>query len=145
METELKIGTRITELLTEKNISNKTFAQAIGVNVSTVGRWKRNAKYMRLSQILKVANYFHCSLDFLVGRSETVIDFQPKECPPFYEHLRVLIEKKGISRNRINQETRIKSSHFVDWKNGADPHIFSLIELADYLEITLDVLIGRDR
>lgn len=144
METEWKTGARITELLAERNISNKTFAQAIGVNVSTVGRWKRNAKYMRLSQILKIADYFNCSLDFLVGRSEKDIDFQPKECPPFYKHFRMLLEEKGISRNKINQETRIKSSHFVDWKNGADPHIFSLIELADYLDITLDVLVGRD-
>ena len=64
METELKTGARISELLVERNISNKTFAQAIGVNVSTVGRWKRNAKYMRLSQILKIADYFNCSLDF---------------------------------------------------------------------------------
>ena len=144
METELKTGARISELLVERNISNKTFAQAIGVNVSTVGRWKRNAKYMRLSQILKIADYFNCSLDFLVGRSEKDIDFQPKKCPPFYEHFRMLLEEKGISRNKINQETRIKSSHFVDWKNGADPHIFSLIELADYLDITLDVLVGRD-
>ena len=144
METEVKTGARISELLVERNISNKTFAQAIGVNVSTVGRWKRNAKYMRLSQILKIADYFNCSLDFLVGRSEKDIDFQPKKCPPFYEHFRSLLEEKGISRNKINQETRIKSSHFVDWKNGADPHIFSLIELADYLDITLDVLVGRD-
>ncbi|MCI9504104.1 MAG: helix-turn-helix domain-containing protein [Clostridia bacterium] len=145
MEQELKIGERISELLTVKGIDNKTFAGSLGVNVSTVGRWKSNAKYMRLSQIIAVANYFACSLDFLVGRSDIVLDFQPQTCPPFYPHLRKLLKEKGISRNQINRETRIKSSHFVDWSNGADPHILSLIELADYLNVTLDMLAGREK
>lgn len=145
MEEQIKIGERITELLTIKGIDNKTFANAMGVNVSTVGRWKHNAKFMRLSQIIKIADYLTCSLDFLIGRSDDVLDFQPQECPPFYPHLRELLKSKGISRNQINKETRIKSSHFVDWNNGADPHILSLIELANYLDITLDVLVGREK
>lgn len=145
MEEQIKIGERINELQTIKNIDNKTFANAIGVNVSTVGRWKNNLKYMRLSQIIKIADYFNCSIEFLVGRTDNVLDFQPIKCPPFYLHLRELLNNRGISRNQINKSTRIKSSHFVDWKNGADPHILSLIELADYLDITLDVLAGRER
>lgn len=123
----------------------KTFANSIGVNVSTVGRWKNNAKCMRLSQIVKIADYLECSLDFLVGRTDTVLDFQPQKCPPFYQHFRELLKAKSISRNQINKETRIKSSHFVDWKNSADPHILSLMELADFLDITLDTLIGREK
>ena len=145
MEEALKIGERLNELLTVKAVDNKTFAQAMGVNVSTVGRWRNGAKYMRLSQIVKIAEFFDCSLDFLVGRTDKLLDFSPIPCPPFYPHLREFLKKKGVSRNQINQETRIKSSHFVDWKNGADPHILSLIELADYLDISLDILVGREK
>lgn len=123
----------------------KTLVIDIGVIVSTVSRWRNNAKYMRLSQIVKIANYLDCSLDFLTGRSDEVLDFQPQECPPFYPYLRTLLKIKGVSRNQINTNTRIKSSHFVDWKNGADPHILSLIELADYLDVTLDHLVGREK
>lgn len=145
MEEQLPIGARITELQTVKSIDNKTFAKDLGVDVSTVGRWRNNAKFMRLSQIVKIAEYFDCSIDFLVGRNDNVLDFKPTKCPPFYPHLRAILESKGISRNQINKETRIKSSHFVDWKNGADPHIFSLIELANYLDVTLDYLVGREK
>lgn len=63
----------------------------------------------------------------------------------FYPHFRELLKSKGITRNQINNDTRIKSSHFVDWKNGSDPHILSLIELANYLNVTLDILIGREK
>lgn len=145
MEGQIKIGERINELLTIKGIDNKTFANALNINVSTVSRWRNNAKYMRLTQIVKIADYLGCSLEFLVGRTEKILDFEPIPCPPFYAHFRELLKDKGISRNQINRETHIKSSHFVDWNNGADPHILSLIELADYLDITLDVLVGREK
>ncbi len=145
MQEEINIGERINELMIEKNIDTKTLVIDIGVTVSTVSRWRNNDKHMRLSQIVKIANYLDCSLDFLTGRSDEVLDFQPQECPPFYPYLRMLLKLKGVSRNQINTNTRIKSSHFVDWKNGADPHILSLIELADYLDITLDILVGREK
>jgi hypothetical protein len=100
---------------------------------------------MRLSQIVNIANYFMYSLDFLVGRSDNILDFQPPTCPPFYPYFRELLKSKGITQNQTNNDTRIKSSHFVDWKNGSDPHILCLFELANYLNITLDVLIGREK
>ena len=55
MEEQIKIGERVNELLLMKNIDNKTFASAIGVNISTVSRWKSNSKFMRLNQIIKIA------------------------------------------------------------------------------------------
>ena len=145
MERQIKIGDRINELLVLKGIDNKTFADALGVSGSTVGRWRNNTKYMRLTQIVKIAEYFDCSIEFLVGKTENILDFQPNPCPSFYPHFRKLLEARGISRNQVNKETHIKSSHFVDWKNGADPHILSLLELSDYLGVTVDTLVGREK
>lgn len=110
-----------------------------------LSRWRNNAKYMQLSQNVNIANYFTCSLDFLVGRSDNILDFQPQICPSLYPYFRELLKSKGITQNQTNIDTRIKSSHFVDWKNGSDPHILSLFGLANYLNITLDVLIRREK
>ncbi len=145
METTVNISERLSELMNEKGISNKELANVLGVAIGTVGYWKKGRNTMRLPQFIAIADYFNCSLDFLAGRSETVIDFIPKECPPFYEHLRNILKSKKITRYRINADSKIKSSHFVDWKNGTEPQIHSLIELADYLDISLDYLLGRDR
>lgn len=144
MEATVNIGERLSELMNEKEISNKELANVLGVAIATVGYWKKGRNTMRLSQFIAIANYFNCSLDFLSGRSETVIDFIPKKCPPFYEHLRSILKSKNITRYRITTDTKVKSSHFVDWKNGSDPQIHSLIELADYLDVSLDYLVGRD-
>ncbi|MCI8421426.1 MAG: helix-turn-helix transcriptional regulator [Clostridia bacterium] len=61
MQEEINIGERINELMIERDIDTKTLAKDIGVTVSTVSRWRNNAKYMRLSQIVKIANYLDCS------------------------------------------------------------------------------------
>ena len=144
MHSEIKLSERLTELMEIRGLTNAELASEINVSSVSISRWKKGTSYILFSNCLKLANYFNCSLDFLVGRSETLIDFTPKSCPPFYSHFRALIKKLGISRNKINRETSIKSSHFVDWKNGSDPNVFSLIELADYLDITIDCLVGRD-
>lgn len=144
MQTQLKISERLTELMEIKGLNNAELASKINVSASTVGRWKNGKGYLLYSNCLKLANYFNCSLDFLVGRSETLIDFTPKPCPPFYPYLHDLLKKLDIPRTLVHMETSIKSSHFVDWKNGSDPNVFSLIELADYLDITIDCLVGRD-
>lgn len=144
MERQNRISERISEMLTECNLSAAELAKDIGVSVSSVRRWKRGTKYMRLFQAVALADRFGCSLDYLTGRSDTYLDFTPRRRPPFYEQLRAIMNEKGVSRNRINRETRIKSSHFTDWKNGAEPHILSVIELADYLDVSVDILVGRD-
>ncbi len=142
----IRISERLKELMISKGIDNKTLSKKIGVSESTVSRWKSNCKYMHLSSALKIADYFNCSLDFLVGRSEAVIDFTPqKNYPDFYENFRKILDSKRVTRYEINKNTKIKSSHFSDWHRGSDPHIISLIELADYLEISLDYLIGREK
>ncbi len=64
MQEEINIGERINELMIERDIDTKTLAKDIGVTVSTVSRWRNNDKHMRLSQIVKIANYLYCSLDF---------------------------------------------------------------------------------
>lgn len=146
MKETLKISDRLSELMIHKGVDSKTLAKEIGVSESTISRWKSNSKYMLLSGALKIADFFNCSLDFIVGRSETMIDFTPQRVlPHFYENLRSIMKQRNVTRYEINAKTKIKSSHFVDWGRGSDPHILSLVELADYLEVTLDYLVGREK
>ena len=145
MKTTIKISERLTELMEIKGVNGKALASGINVSTTAISNWTSGKGYFRLYNCIKIVNYFNCSVDFLVGRSATILDFTPKPCPPFYSHLRELMKNMGISRNEINLNTSVKSSHFVDWSKGKEPHIFPLIELADYMYISLDELIGRDK
>jgi len=64
---------RLTELMEEKQKNAKTIAREIGVSESTLSDWKNGKSLMKLSSAIKVVNYFNCSLEFLMGRSDEVL------------------------------------------------------------------------
>ena len=43
-------------------------AQALEVDASTVSKWEANVTYPRASQLPKLADLFHCTIDALYGR-----------------------------------------------------------------------------
>lgn len=137
-------GERLKELIQERNITPKQLAESIGVAVSSINRWQNGQLQIYLSKLIKIADYFRCSLDFLVGRIEEYMSYNGKECPPFPQRLRVVLEEKGVSTYRLRKETHIDGCYFYKWDRGSDPHILTLVELADYLDVTLDYLVGRE-
>ncbi len=73
------------------------------------------------------------------------MNYTPKPVPNFYGRLREIMGEKGVSRYKLVKDNKIYDSYFSNWKNGANPHILTLIMLADYLDCTIDYLVGRDR
>ena len=134
---------RLSDLMIEKEISAINLAAVLGVHKSTVHDWK-NGTQIFLSKALKVAEYFECSLDYLMGRIEFDSDFKPLPCPPFYPHFIKILEECGVTAYRLRTDTHIKGAYFDNWKNGTDPLMPTLIVVADYLQISLDRLVGRD-
>lgn len=144
MDNLSKFSERLSDLIFEKQITNQELANAIKVNVTAIQRWKREATKLYLSNAIAICDFFQCSLEFLTGRSETKIDFVPRSCPPFYERLRLIMEKQNKTRYRMTKESKFKENYFQRWKNGSEPQIPTLIELANYFDCTLDYLVGRE-
>ena len=140
-----KFAENLNDLMFDAKITAEQLSAAIGAGLTTVNRWKRDASKIRLSHLLKLADFFACSLDFLTGRSDTELDYTPLQCPPFFEQLRLVMEKYQVTRYRIVKDTKIYDSYFTNWKNGADPHILTLIDLANYFNCSVDSLVGRDK
>ena len=72
MENKNVFHERLTELMIEKGVNTVSLALALGVSDETVRRWKNGQRYILLSQLVKLADYFQCSLDFLAGRSDEI-------------------------------------------------------------------------
>ena len=140
-----KFGDRLSDLMLKENVKATELAAAIGVNTSSVNDWKRGKFQMYLSNLIKVADFFNCSLEYLADRTDTLLDYAPKPCPPFYARFREVMEERGKTRYRMTIDTGIKDSYFTEWSKGSDPHVVSVTEAADYLGVTLDYLVGRDR
>lgn len=63
-------GFRLKELREERGVSMMTLAKAIGVSDTAVCKWENQDSEPKLSYIIKLADYFNCTADYLIGRSD---------------------------------------------------------------------------
>ena len=64
------IGERIKELRGEKGLTQQALARDIGVSQKAVDYWERGINEPKASYIVKLADYFGVSADFLLCRNE---------------------------------------------------------------------------
>ena len=132
---------RLKELIEEKGIKSVELARAIGVAPSSVRYWCEGKYEVYLSNAVKIANYFECSLGYLFGESNDAGKVKPLKEYDFSTRLTEVMEERGISRRKLINETVIKDSHLTNWEKGKDPRIHSVLILVEYLNVSLDYLL----
>lgn len=58
------------ELLTEKGLNRKQFAEQSGIPYTTIIGWTKLNRLPDYSALIKIADFFHCSIDYIVGRQD---------------------------------------------------------------------------
>lgn len=66
---EEKFIENLTQLLEEKKMSGKDLAESIGMSPVTIYRFLNSHSYPDLDAIIKIGDYFHVSIDWMIGRS----------------------------------------------------------------------------
>ena len=61
---------RLKELREERNITQQQIAKAINTSQTNIGRWEKGTNEPASSYIILLANFFECSTDYLLGRSD---------------------------------------------------------------------------
>ena len=117
----------------QKDLSRAEFAKNINSYERCISRWLDGTNTPSLEYILRVADFFHCSVDYLLGRTQIEI-FTP--CNPtssFSNRLKELIAEKTISRNNVSK-----------WiLEGQLPKPDVIYFLATYFNCCIDYLLGR--
>lgn len=80
----------------------------------------------------------------MAGRTDTELGYKAQPLPPFFDRLKFVMNEKKISRYKVVSDLPVYDSYFTNWKQGKSPNILTLIMLADYLEVTIDYLVGRE-
>lgn len=143
MEYLSKFSERLAELLAEKEMKSEAFSQNAGLAGASVRSWLRGDSLPTLSSVVKIADFFSCSVDFLIGRSETEETIVPRPVPPFYPRLRAVMTARRVTRYELTRKTSVKDPSFANWAKGMLPSLPSVCILADYLHVSVDFLIGR--
>jgi len=67
----MNIGSKISEIRKQKNVSQSDFAKAVGVSREMIGRYERGEVMPSIEVAKKIADALEVSLDFLAGNSKT--------------------------------------------------------------------------
>lgn len=74
------IGERIKELREEKGINQLELSKILNVHKGSVSNWENNKRTPDADMLTKIADFFNCSIDYLLDRSEIkTIDNKTKE------------------------------------------------------------------
>jgi len=147
MEILSKFGERLKELIYDNNLTVEKISEVLNGNVSTIYHWlsgKINYK-PSVANLVTLADYFQCSLDFLIGLENENYLPNPKSRPLFAKWFRYAIESKGFTLYSLSRATQIGTKSFYKWINDeSEPNLDSLLRISEALDCTLDYLVGRE-
>lgn len=149
MEITKAFSLRINELIDETGLSLENLSRAAGVSVFTLFHLKgqSNPKLPSTKVLLNLADYFKCSLSFMLGQEECNSLPSPKtELPAFSDRLRELIEAKEL-KFFLMKKSGLKKDFpsMYNWLSGKYiPNVYNLVRLAKLLDCLVDYLLGRE-
>lgn len=61
--------TRLKELIDSKGITEAQLSRALNIEQSTVSKWHHQKTMPEIDLVIKIAQFFGCTIDFLLGRA----------------------------------------------------------------------------
>ena len=127
--------------LRKKNsLTQKELAEKVGVKQNSYANWENGNREPNIEMLVRIADYFDVSLDYLLGGKMKNITEEFSLC------LKKLRMKRKLSQKQIAEELKISQQQYSKWEGGIiTPNAETLVRLADYLDVSVDYLLGRKR
>lgn len=135
---------RLDWLISEQELNHKIFAEKVGISESCISQYLSDKHIPTVENLVKIADYFTCSTDYLLGREENNCRTF-KECPPFSKQIVFLKNKFGGKVDAFVAKAKIVRSSYFNWASGKfTPSLDNIICLADNLDCRVDYILGRE-
>ncbi|AHZ54581.1 MULTISPECIES: helix-turn-helix domain-containing protein [Bacillus cereus group] len=95
-------GNIIRDLRKQKGITQKELAQSLKLSESTIGMYERNERQPDYNTLIRIADYFNVSTDFLLGRDSNVkADRNNKELDQWLNDIKLAPSQKREELKRF--------------------------------------------
>lgn len=139
-----KFAENLLALMQEHNLKAPALGKILGTHRTNITRYLQGIRLPNYELFIKIVEYFNVSSDVLLGRLDycDVQEFQPVQ--PFGEMLRKALDETQTSQYALQKNLHFSSATTHAWlTNQRIPSIEHLDQLADYMDITVDFLLGR--
>ena len=145
MEILSKLSKRLKELMDEAEIKTPALGAAIQTEPSAITKFLRGERMPSANTLVKLADYFNCTTDYLLGLSDILDDRKFKRRPPFSEQIDILIAFSKKSQYRFGIEANLSDETFRRWRKGInEASVETLVKIAKYLNCSVDFVLGRE-
>mgnify|MGYP004724073905 CR=1 FL=1 len=138
-----KFQERLQDLLIENKLSRLQLSKNIGISFETLNGYFNKNFYPELSVAIKIANYFDCSLQYLMGLTDNYQTID-KNNLPFIDIVTKLQNENNLSIKKLMKSLNISEANYYRWKNNFNkPAMYSLISIAKFFNVSIDYLVGH--
>ena len=136
---------RLKELIDENKIDVKTLSKETNIDSSSIYVYLEKKYLPKLYNLLKIADYFQVTMDFLLGLEEQNSASRFLPCPPFSERFPFLLKNFGVTKYYLNKKLKIANSLMYYWQIGKKvPTAEHLVLLSKEFHCSIDFILGRE-
>lgn len=124
-----KLGERLKKLREDADMLSKDLASEINVEPSTITNWEKGNRSPKEDMLVRIADYFDCSVDYLLGRTDnknaivysgavnnTCVNLEVDKNYPFnltpedIENMLKQLDAVGLDIDKLIKNSKIKRS-----------------------------------
>ena len=132
---------QLRKLCSERGTTPTSVCKALGLSTALPTNWK-NGRFPSGTTLLKIANYFGVSVNYLLGEEE----------PPaltsgvnmFWQRFFVQCRKEHTTPEAVASDLAIDPRLLPIWKSGQLPGTPTLYSIAAYFNVSVDYLLGNE-
>ena len=133
------LSERLKTLRKRDGITQTEFAKEFNVSAGTIGNWETGAREPDYQTLLRIADFFGVSADYLLGHDEN------SSVTPAVTKFRELRIARGIQQKDLAIKLGVPANTYNQWETGKrDPDYQHLSKIADYFGVSVDYLLGRE-
>lgn len=132
------------EKMTDNNLSKEQLSKKLGLDHTSVASWFTKEFYPRIVNLIRIADFFSCSIDYLFGLSD-IESFTPSEAPSdFLTRFNELQKANKLNDNRVAVFCKIGNSAVAKWRRFKRyPDTPTILKLVELFGCSIEYLIGR--
>lgn len=134
----------LSELIAETKLTPSNFADKIGCGKGTISRYLSGNKMPSVELLLRLADFFQCSTDYLLGLETEIYPRVFKTPIPFQQRLPQLCKELNTTKAEIKRKCGFAESAIYFWQSGErKPSVESIYKIAVAYECSVDFILGR--
>ncbi len=147
-----RFSKRLREIMDWEDMSARSLSKIIHADRKGVRGWLQGNHFPRWDTVIKIADYFHVSIDFLVGMEDDEIAYtgtfktvtveEAKE--KFLSSLKTFMQQNHLTIYAVAKGAKVGQKPVKNWLvKGSMPEMMTIIRLSQLMNRSIDSLFGR--